>query len=183
MTVNKKNESPKKKELIHSRKRFVEEFVVDLNATKAAERSGYSKKTARSIGSELLTFPDVREAIAEEMKKRSERTGITADMVLKELARLGFSNMSDYGKWGESGVTLTDSDTLTEEQTACVSEVSETTTKEGGTIKFKLHDKRASLELLGRHLGIFEKDNTQRGAVIIYNTQDVNIPDDAGVSK
>ena len=131
----------------------------------------------------MLTKVNVWAEIRKLRAEQSERTGITADMVLKELAKLGFSNMSDYATWGESGVTLTDSDILTEEQTACISEVSETITKDGGTIKFKLHDKKAALELLGRHLGIFEKDNKQSRAVIVYKITEINIPDDAGISK
>jgi phage terminase small subunit len=61
---------------------FVKEYLVDLNATKAAIRAGYSEESARSIGSENLTKPDIQEAIAEAMAKRSQRVQITADYVL-----------------------------------------------------------------------------------------------------
>ena len=65
--------------------RFVEEYLVDLNATQAAIRSGYSPRTAKAIGHENLTKPDVSTAIAEAQFQRSMRTEITADWVVKEL--------------------------------------------------------------------------------------------------
>lgn len=65
--------------------RFVEEYLVDLNATQAAVRAGYSQKTARSVGSENLTKPDIAQAIATAQAKRSERVGITADLILQGL--------------------------------------------------------------------------------------------------
>ncbi|MFW5438107.1 terminase small subunit [Paenibacillus apiarius] len=62
---------------------FVQEYLIDLNATQAAIRAGYSAKTARKIGQENLTKPDIQKAIQEAMGERSERTEITADMVLR----------------------------------------------------------------------------------------------------
>jgi len=85
----------------------------------------------------LLTKVNVWAEIRKLRAEQSERTGITADMVLKELAKLGFSNMSDYATWGKDGVTRTNSEILTEEQTACILEVSETKIKDSGTVKFK----------------------------------------------
>ena len=73
------------KELTPKQRLFVEEFLVDLNATKAAARAGYSPKTARSQGQRLLTNVDIADAIREAMASRSERTGITADMVVEAL--------------------------------------------------------------------------------------------------
>lgn len=139
---------------------FVREYLVDLNATRAAIRAGYSEKTARQAGSELLSNPNVQVAIQLAMQERAERTGITAERVLKEVALLSFSRMNKFAKWGPTGVAPIDSDTLSDEDTACVSEVSETKTKEGGSIKFKLHDKNSALDKLGRHLGLWDKDGT-----------------------
>lgn len=63
--------------------RFVEEYLVDLNATQAAIRAGYSEATARSVGQENLTKPDIADAIAAAKEERSRRTNITADDVLR----------------------------------------------------------------------------------------------------
>ncbi len=75
--------------------------------------------------------------------------------VVREFRRIGFSDMRDFSKWGKNGVTLTDSDTLTPEQAACVAEVSQTITENGGSIKFRLHSKVDALNSLAKHLGMF----------------------------
>jgi phage terminase small subunit len=146
-----------KDSLTPKQKRFVEEYLIDLNATQAAIRAGYSEKTARVIGPENLLKPAVAELVEQAFKERAKATEITADMVLAELARVGFSNMSNYARWNEHGVLLTDSEKLTDDAARCVAEVSQTVTAEGGTVKFKLHDKVSALEKLGRHLGMFKE--------------------------
>ena len=87
-----------KKEVIlvtAKQKRFVEEYLLDLNATQAAIRAGYSPDTAREIGCENLTKPDISRAIAKAMAERSRRTGINQDRVVRELAKIAFVNASD----------------------------------------------------------------------------------------
>ena len=75
--------------------RFCEEYLVDLNATQAAIRAGYSVESAGSIGSENLTKPEIRARIETAMAERSKRTGINADRVLRELGRIAFVNPKD----------------------------------------------------------------------------------------
>lgn len=138
--------------------RFVEEFLVDLNATQAAIRAGYSKRTARAIGCENLTKPD----IAAEISKR--RNSITAGCVvdrarvLTELARVG---MSDIRKLYDSDGKMRKVTDLDDETAACIAgvevdeiEVGETVI--GHTRKVKRFDKTKALELLGRHLGLWK---------------------------
>lgn len=137
---------------------FVAEYLVDLNATQAAIRAGYSKRTAYRIGAELLQKTSVSEAIAAGQAKRAQRVEITADRVVAELAKIAFADPRDLMEWGPDGVKLKASADLTEEQAASVAEVSETTTKDGGSLKLKKHDKVKALELLGKHLGIFEPE-------------------------
>lgn len=84
-------------------RRFVEEYLIDLNATKAAIRAGYSKKTAQEQSSRLLSNVMVQDAISQAMKNRSIRTEITQDMVLEELAKIGFANMNNYMGITEQG--------------------------------------------------------------------------------
>lgn len=142
--------------LTPKQRRFVEEYLVDLNATKAAIRAGYSAKTAEFQASRLLRNVKVQEAIAERMKAREKRTEITQDRVLSELAKIAFGDKRALMEWGPRGVKLKDSATLTDEQAAQVSEVSESVTNAGGTMKLKTHDKVKALELLGKHLGMFK---------------------------
>lgn len=76
-------------------KRFVEEYLIDLNATQAAIRAGYSPATAKEIGCENLTKPNISEAIAKAMAERSRRTGVNQDRVLQELAKIAFAKITD----------------------------------------------------------------------------------------
>jgi phage terminase small subunit len=145
--------------LTPKQQRFVDEYLVDLNATQAAIRAGYSERTAAAIGAENLTKPQIASAVQKATSERSERTKVTADRVVEELAKVGFSDMRKFTKWGPSGVSLKDSDSLEGDDAACVAEVSQTVTDGGGgTLKFKLHDKVTSLKLLGQHVGMFKGD-------------------------
>ncbi len=152
--------------------RFVEEYLLDLNATAAAKRAGYSERTAKQQGQRLLTNVDVQAAVTEAQKARSERTNTEADEVVLELKRLAFSNIRQYVEWGPDGVKLKDSTGLNDAASCCIAEVSETKSEKGGTVKFKLHDKRGALTDLMRHLGLFN-DNLNLGGSIGLRWEDV----------
>ena len=81
--------------LTEKQQRFVEEYLVDLNATQAAIRAGYSVKTADVQGSRMLRNVKVQSAIGEAMALRSRRTGINQDRVVLELAKIAFVNITD----------------------------------------------------------------------------------------
>ena len=140
--------------LTDKQKRFVEEYLVDLNATQAAIRAGYSEKTAEQMGYQLLQKTSVQEAIQLAMAARSERTEITQDMVLRELAAIGFSRATDFVKIKQNGtVVLTPTDELNLEQRCVIASI-----KEGRHgVEVKLHDKLSALHLLGQHLGMFSR--------------------------
>jgi phage terminase small subunit len=109
--------------LTPKQQRFVEEYLVDPNATQAAIKAGYSPKTARAIGSENLTKPAIRAAICRAQAERSERTRISADQVLKELAQIGFSNIAQVATWGEDGLELIPEGELDDDSRAIVRKV------------------------------------------------------------
>ncbi|QHI17204.1 terminase small subunit [Acinetobacter haemolyticus] len=144
--------------------RFVDEYLVDRNATQAAIRAGYSAKTAYSIGEENLRKPEVKKAIEIGEAEIAERTKITQDMVMKELAKIGFSNMLDYITITDGGDPITDFSALTPDQAAAISEITVEEYTEGRgddarnvkRTKFKLSDKRAALVNMGKHLGMFK---------------------------
>jgi phage terminase small subunit len=143
--------------------RFVQEYLIDLNAAQAAIRAGYSAKTARVIGHEILTKPEIAAAIEKAKAERAQRTRLTGDMVVDELRKIGFANMADYMKSTPQGDPYLDFSSLTRDQKAALSEVTVEDYVEGRgedaravkRVKFKLHDKRAALVDLGRHLGMF----------------------------
>lgn len=135
---------------------FVKEYLVDLNATQAATRAGYSAKTAHSQGERLLRNVEVSAALQAAMDSRSEKTEITAERVLKELGKVAFGDQRAVMSWGPDGVKLRPSNALTDDEAAMVSEVSETETLNGGSLKLKTHDKIKALELIGKHLGMFK---------------------------
>ena len=157
--------------LTAKQQRFVEEYLVDLNATQAAIRAGYSADTAKQQGSRLLTNVDVQEAIAAAMAERARRTEIKADDVLAELAKIGFSNMLDYMRAGPDGDPYLDFSRLTRDQAAALAEVTVEDFVDGRgddarqvkRIKFKLADKRAALVDIGKHLGMFVQRHEHTG--------------------
>jgi phage terminase small subunit len=144
--------------------RFVREYLIDLNATKAAIRAGYSKKTAYSIGNENLNKPEIAAQITAAQQKRADKLEITADRVLEELGRIGFANMADYMRSNADGDPYLDFSGLTREQAAALAEVTVEDFKDGRgddardvrRVKFNLADKRAALVDVGRHLGMFK---------------------------
>lgn len=138
-------------------KRFVEEYLIDLNATQAAIRSGYSVDTAGSIGAENLKKPEIKKAIAKAMAERSKRTGISQDRVLTELAKIGFAKITDVVDPETAKVRA---DAL-DDDLACIQSVKIKPNEFGTEREVKMYDKRAALVDLGKHLGLFnpEKDS------------------------
>lgn len=143
------------KKLRPKQAQFVNEYLVDLNATQAAIRAGYSKKTAHAIGVENLNKPLIKAAIEKALREREKRTEVTQDRVVEELAKIAFRDPRDLMSWGPGGVTLKDSAELTEDQAGLVTEISETTTEHGGSLRIKVADKMAALTLLSKHTGGF----------------------------
>lgn len=139
--------------LTEKQKRFVAEYLVDLNATAAAKRAGYSERTANEQGARLLANVSIQEALHSAIEQRSKRTEITQDRVLEELAAIGFSKATDYATVRGPIVEITPTDQLTEDQKKVVASI-----EQGNFgIKLKLHDKVKALELLGKHLGMFDR--------------------------
>ena len=167
MTLSEMSKKPTAKQ-----QRFVEEYLVDLNATRAAIRAGYSKKTADRIGPKLVVESCVSEAIREAIEKRSSRTEITADRVLQELGFIAFSNMKDYVEFGPPGVTLEELSEMTDDQSRAISQVSHNFNAEGGgSVNFKLHDKLKALDLIGKHLGMFKEKVEHSGELKVESAK------------
>lgn len=137
--------------LTDKQRRFVEEYLIDLNATQAAIRAGYSVKTAKEIAAQNLSKLNISNEIAKAMAERSRRTGVTADRVIEELARIGFVNIGDVVNITTAGVYLD----AKKDDLASIQSIKIKETEFGREQEVKLYDKKSALELLGKHLGIF----------------------------
>ncbi|RKW38616.1 MAG: terminase small subunit [Moraxella sp.] len=127
--------------LTDKQKRFVEEYLVDLNATQAAIRAGYSEQTAYSIGQRLLKKVEVQEAIQQAQNKRSERTQITQDEVIRRLIENVDISM------GKKATVIT---------IPSKSENGEVVGNDVAQFVYEPSAANKALELLGKHLGIFK---------------------------
>lgn len=151
--------------------RFVAEYLIDLNATQAAIRAGYSSKTAASIGEELLRKPEIGQAVEAGRAKLMAKTNITAERVLQEMGRLAFSDVRNL--FNADG-SLKPLHTLTPEDSACIAglEVIIKNAEAGDghmdkVHKIKVWDKSKNLENLAKHLGLFVAKVEHSGGITI----------------
>ncbi len=145
---------------------FVQEYLVDANATQAAIRAGYSAKTASSLGERLLRNVDISEAIDKAMLERAARTGVTADRVVQELANLAFFDPADI--YDADGALKPISDIPPSARSAIAGlEIAEIRDSDGlpvgRAVKLKLVDRLGALDELMRHLGQYQDKITMRG--------------------
>lgn len=142
------------RKLTDKQQRFVDEYLIDLNATQAAIRAGYSVKTANEQGSQNLAKLSIQQAIAERMAERSRRTGVNQDRVVLELAKIAFVKMTDIVD-REGNIK----ENAAEDDLACIESVkykhSDTDTGYSEEREVKIASKLKALELLGKHLGMW----------------------------
>ena len=154
------------RKLTDKQKRFVEEYLIDLNATQAAIRAGYKRtEYTDTNANKILENTRVAEEIEKQMAERSKRTGINQDRVIQELAKIAFVNAAD----------VIDVDTATvrpdakPEDLACIASVKVKRTTKGKNVieerEVRFYDKKDSLVQLGKHLGMF-KDKAQLDIVL-----------------
>ena len=138
--------------LTEKQKKFVEEYLIDLNATQAAIRAGYSVKTADVQSSRMLGNVKVQQAIAEKMAERSRRTGSNQGRVLMELAKIAFVNADDV----INAQDATTKEGASRDDLAAIQSIKVKSFGEDGIEReIKLADKLKALEMLGRHLGMW----------------------------
>ncbi|MFR5839921.1 MAG: terminase small subunit [Anaerobutyricum hallii] len=138
--------------MTEKQKKFVEEYLIDLNATQAAIRAGYSVKNAGKIGHELLEKTRISNEVTRKIAERSRRTGINADRVLIELAKIAFVNADDVIE--SKDATLKEN--ASRDDLAAIQSIKVKTFGEDGVEReIKLADKLKALDMLGRHLGMW----------------------------
>jgi phage terminase small subunit len=179
---------------------FVAEYLIDLNATQAAIRAGYSKKTAQVIGSENLLKPMVSAAIQESRQVVLKRLDITKDRILKELARIGFSDLRNVLT---SGGNLIDPQDWDDDTAAAISSIEVVSNTQVGkdededapaiverTHKIKVWDKLSALEKLGKYRGMWDEKPQDFKPVVHVHLDKIDLAaagrkkgdDDAGTS-
>ena len=171
--------------LTDKQRRFCEEYIVDLNATQAAIRAEYSEKTAYSMGQRLLKKVEAQEYIKQLKEERAARTQIEADRVIYELSLIAFSNAADYaavvdeetyvevdGNWiklldedGNPVMKRTVKPMLTKDLTAEQKRALAVIKKGRDGFEVKPYDKVRALELLGKHIGLFEEKVNVNGTI------------------
>jgi len=154
-------------ELNPKQQRFVQEYLIDLNATQAALRSGYSKRSAMITGHRLLKNAKIAARIDRHRADKAAALSITAERVLREYARIAFADVRQLAsvedltwvdeKLRANGITVRASDTWSDDLAAAVAEISAT----AHGPKIKMHDKQHALDALSKHLGLFQADNEQ----------------------
>ena len=149
--------------LTPKQKRFVDEYLIDLNATQAAIRAGYSKKTAQEQSARLLSKVIVSEAVAKKRKQLEHETGITRERIVREMARLAFFNVKNmFDDFGNPlPVSMLNDDVAAAINGIDVAAIGNNDVGIGQVMKYKIPDKNKSLENLAKMLGYMDRDRTR----------------------
>lgn len=186
-----------RKKLNDKQAAFAREYVIDLDATKAAIRAGYSPRSAGSQGHDLLAHPDVAAEIQRLNAIKAKRASIAADEIVEGLASIFRSDIRDALEWGMTEVvddeglpvTLPDGSPLMNPEVRAIEShllpkhvsfaVKKVSKTDKGTFTVEMHDKMAAADKLMRHLGMFEADNKQVVdglAMLIQAAQGTTLP-------
>ena len=145
---------------------FCREYLIDLNASAAARRAGYSTKWAGRQAQENLQKPLIQTRIQHLMAERVERVRVKADQVVEELAKIAFSDIRDVVKWDGSRAMLTPSDEVSVSAAGAIKTLRvRGDAQEGGEVV--LHDKLKALELLRKHLGMDARPSEPPQVVLV----------------
>jgi len=161
-----KTEAQLRKKLTFKQKKFVKEYMVDLNAKGAAVRAGYSEKSAHVIGHDLLKHPLVRTKIQKELTRILKNVDAIKGVAVRTLLQQALGDIRDIVDWGNDRVTLKDSSELTREQANMIEEIEEKVNNGGvSSVKVKFASRQKALELLGKYLSFFTEKHEHTGTV------------------
>ena len=139
-------------------RRFCEEYLIDLNAKRAALRAGctpaIANRAASWIKRDSPAKPELRAEIDRLIAERSRRTGVSADRVVRELARIAFADVTDVLDIAASDVR----GDIGRDDSAALAKIRRRQTADGVECEIHMHDKNRALELLGKHLGLFTEN-------------------------
>lgn len=152
------------KKLSVKQRRFVDEYLIDYNGRLAACRAGYAQKSAGTTAARLLAMPEIVQEVSARQAQRIQRTEITQDAVVRELAAVGFATLKDVCTWDDGHLTLRNSQDIDSTQAASIAEITETATSRGGTVRVKQHSKLKALEMLAKHVGLYDAPEVEHGS-------------------
>lgn len=141
--------------------RFVDEYLITLNASKAYRNAGFAEKNSGQGGYQLLRTPKIQKAIQKAMEERSRRTHVDQDRVIKELARIGFANIKSIVKsWDGATLNIRDSEEIPDDDIAAIKEITYKIDNNGIQVKVEMYDKLSALKTLWEHVKPIGTDKT-----------------------
>ena len=170
--------------LTNKQERFVNEYCIDCNATRAALSAGYSENTAAEIGYENLGKPQIAKLIRERLLEMAARAEITAGSVLRELALIAFADLSQYSTIDEDGNVRMDFRNMGPDAMRAVKKMKQRVEMTGDPndsmpilhTEFELYDKQVALDKLMRYMGLYAKDNKQEITGSLEVKQIIDVP-------
>ena len=146
------------------------EYLIDLNQTQAAIRTGYSPRTANEQSAQLFARLSIRARVSELLAERSKRTGVTADRVVRELARVAFLDPTRLANVDDATLNAD----ATDDDRAAIASIKVKSGEDFTEREIKFVDKIKALELLGKHLGMYgtDKDGVNVGVTVVISGAD-----------
>lgn len=165
MGKKKKDRGKDGNNLTEKQEEFCFQYLIDFNATKAAIRAGYSKRTARQQGYENLKKPDIQRKISELKNERKEKYEITVEKTLREAAKIAYSNLREFLDFsGKEGlVSIEKLKKLHPDEFSCIQEIEKNPTLFGDKLKIKLFPKMQGIDLLFDYLGLKRNEGDSGG--------------------
>ena len=150
---------------------FCYEYIANkFNGVKAATAAGYSENSARTKAAQLLAKSNIKKKVKDLTTKYLTDLAVRGEDVIKEFGILGFQDMRDFADYKDGEITLKSFEEMGS-ATRCIKEIE---IKPDGTIKFKTHDKKGSLELIGKHLELFTENVKHSGSINMVQDEDSN---------
>jgi phage terminase small subunit len=146
------------KKLTEKERKFCNEYLIDLNASRAARDAGFSDESAAVTASRLLRKANVSHYISKKIRDQTEKLDIQRERIFRELKSIAFSRITNFMRVDHGRVLMLDTADIDRESIGAVAGYTETTTAEGGSISIKLHDKLKALDMLAKYAKLFKEE-------------------------
>lgn len=151
---------PRKRELTVKQRLFIQEYLIDKNASRAARAAGYSKLQSDHIGFQLLKKPlvkvEIQRGLAEQqekLRKKARRYEVTKEKMIVELSKIAYSDIRDYAEVTAHGIKIKKSAGWKSKPSRAVKKLNESVSQHGGSQGIELHDKIGAIAQIARMCG------------------------------